>query len=329
MVKTMRRFFLSLALILGSLSAVKAQTGHTGYEFMNIPTSAHSAALGGNNVSIIEDDATLLFSNPALLSNVSDKTLNLNYMSYMQSSNKLSAAFVKQYRERGTWSFAGQVINYGKMKETTADFEQIGEFSASDIAVQAGYTYMLTDRWSGGVQVKALLSNYGEFKSTAIASDIGLNYFDGDNGISFGLVAQNLGGEVDPLYDKAVKLPFNLVAGMSFDFSNAPIRLSFTMQDLTHWDKDYYAVQGEKLSSGKRFLNHFALGADIFPSSQTWLSLGYSFRRGYEMKVLDSSHWAGFSLGAGLNVKKIKIGLAYAKYHVSSSSFMVNLSYSL
>ena len=101
------------------------------------------------------------------------------------------------------------------------------------------------------------------------------------------------------------------------------------MQDLTHWDKDYYAVQGEKLSSGKRFLNHFALGADIFPSSQTWLSLGYSFRRGYEMKVLDSSHWAGFSLGAGLNVKKIKIGLAYAKYHVSSSSFMVNLSYSL
>ena len=109
----MRRFFLSLALILGSLSAVKAQTGHTGYEFMNIPTSAHSAALGGNNVSIIEDDATLLFSNPALLSNVSDKTLNLNYMSYMQSSNKLSAAFVKQYRERGTWSFAGEVIYYG------------------------------------------------------------------------------------------------------------------------------------------------------------------------------------------------------------------------
>ena len=306
-----------------------AQTGTTAYEFLNVPVSAHSAALGGNHVSAIEDDATLMFSNPALLINVSDKTLNLNYMSYMSSSTKLSASFVKTAGERGAWSLGGQLLSYGKMKETTASFEHTGEFSASDIAIQGGFTYLLTDRWSGGAQAKVLMFNYGDYNSTGLAVDLGLNYYDEDHGFSFGLVAQNVGGQVDALYDKMEKIPFNLVMGISKEFANAPIRLSFTFQDLTHWNKEYYSVNGESISSSKRFFNHLSLGADIFPSSQTWIALGYSLRRAYEMKVLDSSHWAGFSLGGGIAIKKFKVGIAYGKYHQASSSVIVNVCYSL
>jgi hypothetical protein len=46
------------------------------------------------------------------------------------------------------------------------------------------------------------------------------------------------------------------------------------------------------------------------------------------MKVADKSHWAGFSIGAGLNVKKFKVGVAYGKYHVASSSVVINAGYS-
>ena len=42
-----------------------------------------------------------------------------------------------------------------------------------------------------------------------------------------------------------------------------------------------------------------------------------------------SSHMAGLSLGAGLMLDRFKLSLAYAKYHVSSSSLMVNVSFSL
>jgi len=320
----------ALAIFLLALSAptLMAQTGSTGYEFLNIPTSAHSAALGGNNVSIIEDDATLLFNNPALLANVTDKTLNLNFMTYMSGSNKLSAAFAKQWGERGTWAVAAQVLNYGKMTETNENFEEIGSFSANDIGIQGGYTYLLNDQWSGGVQGKVLLSNYGDYNSVALAVDLGVNYYHEDNGISFALVAQNLGGEVSPLYEKAQKLPFNLVMGFSKEFANAPFRISVTADQLTHWDEDYFAVSGESISGSKRFLNHFALGADFFPSAQTWVAIGYNFRRAYEMKVLDKSHWAGISLGAGLSIKKFKVGVSYGKYHVAASSIIANVSYS-
>lgn len=44
-----------------------AQESQTEYNFLRLPVSAHSAALGGDNITLIEDDASLIFANPALL----------------------------------------------------------------------------------------------------------------------------------------------------------------------------------------------------------------------------------------------------------------------
>ncbi len=151
---------------------VSAQNDDTGYEFLRIPTSAHSAALGVNNVSIIEDDATLFFTNPALLCNVSDKTLNFNYTSYLASGNQFSASFVRQVGERGSWALGAMALNYGEMYETNENFEELGTFSANDINIQGGYSYLLSDRWTGGVQAKVLMSNYVEFSSVALCVDL-------------------------------------------------------------------------------------------------------------------------------------------------------------
>ena len=309
-----RRLSTTLLILSIVITAINAQEGDTGYQFLQVPTSAHSAALGGVNVSIIEDDPTLVFTNPALLANVSDKTLNLNFTSYISSTSKLSAAFAKQAGERGTWAVAAMLLNYGKMTETNENFEELGEFSAKDISIQGGYTYLFSDYWSGGVQGKVIMSNYGEFKSTALGVDLGINYYDADHGLSVSLVGQNLGGQVKALYETNEKLPFNLVAGISKDLANAPIRLSLTFDNITDWDE-------------KKPINHLTFGADIFPSSTTWVAVGYNPRRGNEMKIGDSKHWAGLSPGAGLTLKKLKIGLAWGKYHVAASSLLINASY--
>ncbi len=321
--------FTTLCFLLHPITS-QAQTGTTGYGFLNIPVSAHAAALGGNSISIIEDDVTLLFSNPALLANVSDKTLNFNYSNYMSSSSLLSASFAKQVGERGTAALGARVLSYGSMKETTADFQTVGEFKATDIAIQGGYTYLFTDHWTGGVQGKLLLNNYGNFKSTALAVDLGVNYFDADHGFSMSLVAQNLGGEVKTLNEVRRKLPFDLAFAVSKDFANAPIRVSISFHDLTHWNKDYYSLPDGRssMSGSKLFFNHFIIGADIFPSSQTWIAIGYNPRRAYEMQVNSKSHWAGLTLGGGIAIKKMKVGLAWGKYHVASNSLTANLSYS-
>ena len=64
----MRKIFLYLILSIVATATATAQESQTEYNFLRLPVSAHAAALGGDNVSIIEDDPSLTFSNPALLS---------------------------------------------------------------------------------------------------------------------------------------------------------------------------------------------------------------------------------------------------------------------
>ena len=291
-----------------------AQDGKTGYQILNIPVSPHSAALGGANISIVEDDASMMWTNAAMLTNVTDNSLVLGYNSYIHSSNVFSAGYVKAIGERGTWALSAQMLDYGKMDETDENGNVLGTFSAKDLNFQTSYSYLLSDRWSGAITAKVIMSNYAEYSSTAIGADLALNYFDEEKGFSFSAVGRNLGGQIKSLYDDGNKesLPFNLAFGLSKDFANAPLRVSLTLDDMTQWNN-------------VKFMEHLVLGMDILPSNSTWIALGYNFRRANEMEVQKSSHWAGFSIGAGLNVKKFKVGVAYGKYHVAASSILLNV----
>ena len=95
------------------------------FSFLNLPTSAHTVALGGRNISTIEDDASLIFQNPALMASVSNNSMNLNFMTYMRGSKTGSASFVRLQGERGTWGTGIQFVGYGKMQETTETGEVI------------------------------------------------------------------------------------------------------------------------------------------------------------------------------------------------------------
>ena len=297
--------------------ASQAQEGKTGYQFLHIPASAHNAALGGANISIVEDDASMMWTNAAMLTNVSDKRLTLGYNSYIESSNVFTAGFVKAIGERGTWALGAQMLDYGDMDETDETGQVTGSFSAKDINLQTSYSYLLSDRWSGAITAKVIMSNYANYSSTAIGADLALNYFDEERGISLSLVGRNLGGQIQSLYDDGDKesLPLDIALGLSKDFANAPMRVSLTMDDLSHWDD-------------VKFIQHLVLGMDILPSSNTWLAIGYNFRRAKEMEVEGKNKWAGLSLGAGLNVKKLKVGVAWGKYHVAASSLVLNASFS-
>ena len=79
----MKKELITLLVATLGVASMQAQESQTAYNFLRLPVSAHAAALGGDNITIIEDDASLMFHNPALLSSVGDKTLGLNFMSYM------------------------------------------------------------------------------------------------------------------------------------------------------------------------------------------------------------------------------------------------------
>lgn len=299
--------------------AARAQDSRTGYNFLKLPVSAHAAALGGDNISIIEDDESMIFNNPALLSSVSDKTINLNYMNYMSGANTASAAFNRIIKERASVAASAQFIDYGKMKEVDENNVQTGEFSAKDISIAGYFSYMLTDRIAGGITAKFVTSYIGDYNSIAMGVDLGLNYYDPEKEWSVSLVAKNLGGQMKAYDDQYDRMPIDVQLGASKRFAHMPFRLSATLVDLNHLDY--------------KFINHLVMGADIIISPTIWVGVGYNFRRANEMKITEtdgsSSHGAGLSFGAGINLERFKLNLAYGKYHVSSSSILINLAYSL
>ncbi len=305
-------------LFLGLFSTtLQAQDSQTEYNFLRLPISAHAAALGGDNITIIEDDPSLMFSNPALAASVSDMTVGLSYMNYMKGANYMGASFTKAMSDKATLAGGIQYMNYGKMKEVDENNVQLGEFNASEIAVEAIFSYELAKNLVGGITGKFITSYIGSYNSIAVGVDLGLNWYDPEREWSVSAVAKNLGGQVKAYDDNFGNMPFDLQLGVSKTFAALPVRVSATLVDLTHFNY--------------RFINHLNLGAEVLLSESLWIGGGYNFRRANDMKIGvgddESSHGAGFSFGGGINLERFKLNLSYGKYHAASSSIMVNLAY--
>ncbi len=131
----MKRIATIALLTLLALLPLLAQDSQTAFNFLRLPVSAHVAALGGDNVTLQDDDASLVFHNPSLINNVADRTMNLNMMTYMQGTLTGSASYLRAAGDRGTWGVQARFISYGEMKETTYMGEQTDTFSAKESAV--------------------------------------------------------------------------------------------------------------------------------------------------------------------------------------------------
>ena len=324
------------SLLLAVLPATAlAQEYASAFNTLRLPASSHAAALGGQNVTLIEDEPTAGWYNPALYANVSDLSASLNFMTYAAGSTWMGAHFVKAFGERHTMAVGVQYMNYGKMDETDEAGNTLGQFSAKDIVIGAGYSYLLSDRWTGGANLKMMVSNLADYTALAAAIDVGVNYYDDENDLSVSASLQNIGTQLKAYHDgQRTHLPFTLALGFSKGMAHLPVRFHVTMTDVTRWKSSYYVLpenkdkdKSDKVGFGKKALNHFVLGLDILPTDYLYLSVGYNFRRAYELKASGSSHLAGLSAGAGVNVKHFKFGVSYAKYHQASNSIMANVGY--
>ncbi|MDR3250798.1 MAG: PorV/PorQ family protein, partial [Tannerella sp.] len=142
-----------------------AQDGSDAYAFLRFPASSRINALGGHSVSLVEKDPSTVFHNPALLGGEMSGMLNINYMNYISDVNVGSAVFTKSFRERSSFGVGVSYINYGSMKETTADDVYLGEFSFQDIGFNVFYEYDLAEKWRGGLTFKALYSSLADYYS--------------------------------------------------------------------------------------------------------------------------------------------------------------------
>lgn len=326
-----------MAVLLLCAVSVCAQDGSTAYNFLNVTSSTRIYGLGGVNISLVNEDITVTDQNPALLGPEMSNMAALNYMRYIGGSNFAGLRYGHSAGEHAAWAAHIQYFGYGSMKETLPDGSIVGSFSPKDVAFGGTYSHDITDRLRGGIGLKLLYSAYADYSAFAVATDLGINYYDPERDMSLSLVVANLGGQVKRFNDRYDRLPFDVRLGWSQALGSLPLRLSVTAWNLTKWHLPYVdAGDGSDSSQWEtkdKFMSnlfrHIVFGLDLISSPNYYISLGYSYKTRTDMSTYTRSFISGFSLGAGLNVSDFGLGLAFAQPHTGATTLMFNISYNL
>ena len=301
-----------------------AQDGKSAFDFLKLPYSARASALGGTNISAIENDPSLVFQNPGFLGPEMNQGLNISYLMYIADINAASAIFTKAAGERGAWGFGVNYLNYGNIKETTEENVILGDLGVKDIAVNGFYAHDITDRIRGGITGKFIYSSYGEYTSIGLGVDLGLTYYNPDQDFSAGLAVKNLGGQLTAYIEDRSPMPWDVQLGMTKRLAHAPVRFSITATQLNKWKT--YNLVGAKDPFLKSFIKHFIFGVDLIPSDNLWLALGYNVKTGSDMSLEQGNKLGGFSGGAGIRISSFEVDASVARYHPSATSFMISLT---
>ena len=338
----MTTFLRQSILLVAAAVAIVAMAGDntttTAYNFLSVPSSSHVYGLGGHNLTIIDDDINLVEQNPSLLGTEYDHQVGINYMRYIGDTNFAGLRYGQGVSEHGAMAVGVQYFGYGNIQGAALDGTKTGTFSASDMAFSLTYSHDISERWRGGITLKYLYSKYEDYSAGAVAADLGINYYDPDHEFSVSLVGKNLGGQVKKFNEYKDNLPWDIQVGMSKMLGHAPIRLHVTAYELTRWKSPYYKIEDvnnpnsgliEKESFGSNLLRHLVFAADILPTNNLYLGIGYNYRTRTDMATYKRDFMSGLSVGAGLKVRAFGIGAAFARPHTGASTFMFNLTTSI
>lgn len=333
---TFLKKILILLLLTVSINAY-AQDGNSAYNFLNITSSSRIYGLGGVNITTVSDDISVTDQNPALMGNEMSGQIALNYMKYIGSSNFAGAVYTHSSGDNAAWAAGIQYFGYGSMTETDQTGAVLGTFSPQDINFYGAYSRDLSSKVRGGFKVKAIYSAYNDYNALALATDLGVNYYDDEKDLSLSAVIANLGGQVKRFDESYDRLPIDVRLGWAQSFGTFPVRFSITAWNLTKWHLPYYDNGDGSTSDNptlkdsftSNLFRHLIFGGEITASEKVYFSLAYNYKTHTDMSTYSRSFLSGWSLGAGLNTSKFRVGLAFAQPHSGATTFMLNLGINL
>jgi hypothetical protein len=315
--------------------------GETIFNFLNVPTSARQAALGGK-VLTLYDDVNQPIWNPSTINQDIDNHFSVNYVNFLADINYGSVSFAHLFSKRfGTLHAGITFVDYGKFIAADENGNETGTFKSRDIATTIGYARNLP--WTNlyiGANVKLINSTIDTYSSNGVAADIGIIYYNYQKPYSITAVIRNIGYQIDAFDETKEDLPLAIEIGGSYQMPDIPLKWHFTVDNIQKWDisvenpsDSVTSIGGNADNEDISFLNnavrHFSVGAEFFPERNFNLRVGYNFRRARELRLTETRTFSGFTAGFGLQLRRFKINYAFSKYHPASNSSTFSLQFNL
>ncbi len=334
---TVKHLYTAILAVCAAVLPAKASDSSPAYNFLNVPVSSRIYGLGGVNITLVDDDISTTEQNPALLGQEMSRQLSFGYMRYIGDSNFAGIRYGHAVGSHGTVGAAITYFGYGEVIEADESGTQTGRISPKDMSFSVAYSYDITDRLRGGANLKFLYSSYSSYTALALATDLGINYYDPERDLSLSAVVANLGGQIKRFDQSYDRLPVDIRLGWSQTFGTFPVRFSVTAWNLTKWKLPYYKVSNgidgndveEKESFGSNLFRHLVFGADLVSSPNWHIGLGYNYKTRSDMSSYHRTMLSGLSLSAGLKVRSFGFGIAFSQPHSGATTLMFNLNLAL
>jgi hypothetical protein len=338
----MLRKTVSLFCLLISAFATAQVGGESTYQFLNLISSPRQAALGGKVFTNVDYDVTQAIFNPATINVEMDNQLAVNYVSYLGGISYGTAAYAYTIDRRTQTFHAGvSYINYGSFDGYDEDGNSTGTFTGNEAALSFGYALQLGySDFYFGTNLKLISSKLEQYSSIGAAVDLGFIYINEDIDFNAALVVRNLGTQITTYAGLNERLPFEVAFGMSQKLENVPIRWHVTLENLQQWPiavpnpaRTTSDLSGNQTSESVGFLGqvirHTIVGAEIFPEGGFNIRLGYNFRRGEDLRIVDQRNFSGLSAGISIKMNKMRFSYTHAKYTSAGNSNFFGLQIDL
>lgn len=340
-----RKVFFLLLTTVSFASSIAQVGGNNTYEFLNLPISARVSALGGNLISVKDNDLNVSLINPSLLTDSMNNSIALSYINYFSDINYGYVAYARHIDKIGNFSAGIHYLDYGKFKRADEIGNVDGDFGASEMSFNLAYAKSILDtNLTVGVTLKTIYSHLESYTSWGSAIDLGATYVRPSHGFVAAVVVKNVGRQWKPYVEgNREKLPFEVQLGISKKPKHVPFRFSLVYENLEKWDLTYVdplnppltedPLTGEPIKQNKgkiwgdKFMRHMVIGGEFIITKNFYLRAGYNYQRRKELKIPEKRGATGFSFGFGFRIYKFHISYGRAVYHIAgpSNNFSVSM----
>ena len=306
--------------------------GQYTYSFLDIPSTSRITAMGGNMISMRDDDPGAASDAPSLMHSGMDGSLLLSYNSYFAGINNLFSSYTFE-NKLGLFNGGIKYVNYGTFREADAGNNELGSFTASEVAFIAGYARPLDSNFTVGANLKFIYSNLYLMSSTGIALDLSATYELKKHLFLATMLVKNLGAQIKPYVPgERDPLPLDVQFGVSKSFNRMPFRFSLIVHQLAKGNLTYPPLEDNvtsnfggdeqsdnSQSAGQNIIRHFIIGTEFIPFKGMNFQLAYNFQRRREMAFSERPGTVGLSWGFGIRISKFHFNYARSAYHLAGS----------
>lgn len=216
---------------------LKLNTITTAAPFMVITPDSRSGAMGDVGAAISPDANTIFWNGSKMVFSEKDFETSISYSPWLKNLvDGINLSYLSGFAKVGDRHAIGGSLRYFTLGEITFTDEngtEIRPFKPNEFALTAAYAFLMSERWSIGLNGKFIYSNLtggitvggGNTKAgLAGAADISLTYFNKDlkvgkkdGEVSFAFVLANIGNKMS-YSDNADRdfLPTNMRIGTAF-----------------------------------------------------------------------------------------------------------------